>query len=39
MEIERRFKDRIFKQVPLLESDIAGLETLRQVASHLYGDD
>lgn len=39
MEIEERFKDRIFKQVPLLESDICGLETLRQVASHLYGDD
>jgi len=39
MEIERRFKNRIFKQVPLLESDIAGLETLRRVASHLYGDD
>ena len=39
MEIEERFKDRIFRQVPLLESDICGLETLRLVASHLYGDD
>jgi arsenite/tail-anchored protein-transporting ATPase len=38
-EIEGRFKDQIYQQVPLLEADICGLETLRQVASHLYGDD
>jgi arsenite-transporting ATPase len=37
LEIAERFKDRIMKQVPLLESDVHGLESLRQVASHLYG--
>jgi arsenite-transporting ATPase len=36
-EIEERFKDRAFRQVPLLEADICGLETLRQIGSHLYG--
>jgi arsenite-transporting ATPase len=36
-EMAERFKGKAMAQVPLLESDIHGLESLRQVASHLYG--
>jgi arsenite-transporting ATPase len=39
LEMADRFKGKILKQVPLLESDVYGLESLRRVASHLYGDD
>jgi arsenite-transporting ATPase len=38
-EIADRFKGKVLKQIPLLESDIHGLEMLRQVGLQLYGGD
>ena len=37
VEMAERFKGKILAQVPLLESDVHGLESLRHVAFHLYG--
>jgi arsenite-transporting ATPase len=36
-EIAERFRGKLLKHVPLLESDIHGLEMLRLVGNHLYG--
>ncbi len=35
-EIEVRFKDMIKREVPLLETDISGIESLRKIAGYLY---
>jgi arsenite-transporting ATPase len=37
MEIEERFKGMIMGEVPLLETDVFGVENLRKVGRHLYG--
>ena len=36
-EIEERFKDLIIREVPLLETDVFGVENLRKIGGHLYG--
>ncbi len=36
-EIATRFDGRITREVPLLETDIFGIESLRRVAGHLFG--
>jgi arsenite-transporting ATPase len=36
-EIGTRFQERILTQVPLLDTDVHGLGSLREVASHVYG--
>ncbi len=36
-DIDVKFKDMIRKEVPLFETDIYGLESLRQVGKVLYG--
>ena len=35
-EIETRFKNMLRKDVPLFDTDIYGIESLRKVAKHLY---
>jgi len=37
VEIEERFKGMIMGEVPLLETDVFGVENLRKVGRHLYG--
>ena len=36
LEIEDRFKSLIIKEVPLLETDVYGVENLRKIGGHLY---
>jgi len=36
-EIEERFKGLVQKEVPLMETDIYGVESLRMIGGHLYG--
>jgi arsenite-transporting ATPase len=36
-EIDERFKGLIIREVPLLETDVYGIENLRKIGGHLYG--
>lgn len=36
-EIEDRFKGLILREVPLLETDVYGVDNLRKIGGHLYG--
>jgi arsenite-transporting ATPase len=36
-EIDQRFRGRIIREVPLYETDIVGIESLRKVGRELYG--
>jgi arsenite-transporting ATPase len=36
-EINSRFKGRIIREVPLYDTDIVGIESLRKVGRDLYG--